>query len=389
MAKQENIPKLRFGEFDESWRQVKLGEILSIGNGRDYKHLKPGNVPVYGTGGYMLSVDKALYTGETVFIGRKGTIDKPFYFNGAFWTVDTLFYTKDFKGVIPKFTFSVFQNINWKIYNEATGVPSLSKGTIEKINVAIPNTQEQQKIAAFLSSVDKKIALLTEKKAKLSEYKKGVMQQLFNGTFVKQESDGNTVFIPPTLRFKADNGSEFPDWEEKSLSLVSSITMGTSPSSSAYNEEGIGLPLLQGNADINNRLSAPRIFTNEITKECHCGDILLSVRAPVGTVAKSQHNACIGRGIAAIKALRNHYQEFIYQLMMYFEPRWDSLSQGSTFEAVNSKDIKGFILKVPSYNEQIKIANFLSLIDKKIELANTELKKAQQWKKGLLQQMFV
>ena len=97
------VPKLRFKEFSGEWEEKKLGEIFKIGSGKDYKHLNKGDVPVYGTGGYMTSVDQYLYDGESVCIGRKGTIDKPRFIDGKFWTVDTLFYTHSFKGVKPKF----------------------------------------------------------------------------------------------------------------------------------------------------------------------------------------------------------------------------------------------------------------------------------------------
>ena len=221
-------PALRFKADDRSefpdWEEKRLGDVATIGNGRDYKHLSDGDIPVFGTGGYMTSVDEYLHDGETVFIGRKGTINKPYMFNGKFWTVDTLFYTKEFKGILPKFVYAIFQKINWSLYNEATGVPSLSKGIINKIRLNLPTLPEQQKIASFLSKVDEKIALLTEKKDKLTEYKKGVMQQLFNGRW--EEQQGQLTFIPPTLRFKADDGSEFPDWEEVVLGELCKINTG-------------------------------------------------------------------------------------------------------------------------------------------------------------------
>ena len=90
---------------DIEWKMVKLEDILRIGNGRDYKHLKSGDIPVYGTGGYMCSVSEYLYEGETVCIGRKGTIDVPQFHSGKIWTVDTLFYTHSFNGVYPKFIY--------------------------------------------------------------------------------------------------------------------------------------------------------------------------------------------------------------------------------------------------------------------------------------------
>ncbi len=171
--------EIRFPGFSGEWEEKKLGEVLKIGNGKDYKHLDSGDIPVFGTGGYMLSVNKALYSGESVLIGRKGTIDKPFYFNGDFWTVDTLFYTHSFNNVIPKFINLVFQQINWKKHNEASGVPSLSKTTIEKIKISVPSLPEQQKIASFLSSIDDLIEAKSREIEKVERWKKGVMQRLF------------------------------------------------------------------------------------------------------------------------------------------------------------------------------------------------------------------
>ena len=175
--------KLRFkdenGKEYPDWEEKKLGEVLKIGSGKDYKHLEKGTIPVFGTGGYMLSVNKFLHSGETVFIGRKGTIDKPFYFNGEFWTVDTLFYTHTFKNAIPKFIYCVFQQINWKLHNEASGVPSLSKSTIEKLKFDFPCVPEQQKIANFLSGIDGKIENVKGELVKTQEFKKGLLQQMF------------------------------------------------------------------------------------------------------------------------------------------------------------------------------------------------------------------
>ncbi|HIF0226174.1 TPA: restriction endonuclease subunit S [Legionella anisa] len=180
-AEGETIPKLRFPEFQATheWKIKQLGNCFCIGNGRDYKHLLKGNIPVYGTGGYMLSVDDYLHDGESVCIGRKGTIDKPMFLTGKFWTVDTLFYTHSFKECLPKFIYLIFQNIPWLNYNAASGVPSLSKTTIERIEISIPGLQEQQKIADFLFSIDTLIAMQNKKIDALKNHKKGLMQQLF------------------------------------------------------------------------------------------------------------------------------------------------------------------------------------------------------------------
>ena len=163
----------------EEWEEKSIGNILTIGSGRDYKHLNYGNVPVFGTGGLMTFVDSFLHQGETVCIGRKGTIDKPMYYNGDIWTVDTLFYTHTFIESIPKFVYYVFQSINWKQHNEASGVPSLSKSTIEQILINVPSVAEQTKIANFLSAIDEKIALVSNQIQDTQEYKKGLLQQMF------------------------------------------------------------------------------------------------------------------------------------------------------------------------------------------------------------------
>jgi len=171
---------LRFPEFTEEWNREKIVSILTIGSGKDYKHLSKGTIPVFGTGGYMASVDDFLYEGESVCIGRKGTINKPLYFNGKFWTVDTLFYTHSFKNVLPKFVYNIFEQINWLKYNEASGVPSLSKSTIEQIDINIPCVEEQQKIATFLSLIDERIQTQNKIIEQLETLIKGLCQNLAN-----------------------------------------------------------------------------------------------------------------------------------------------------------------------------------------------------------------
>ena len=118
-AEGETVPKLRFSVFRDAgeWEETSMGKVLSIGSGKDYKHLSLGKIPVYGTGGYMLSVDDYLYDGESVCIGRKGTIDKPIFLSGKFWTVDTLFYTHSFKKCLPRFIYAYSQIIYWKDFN--------------------------------------------------------------------------------------------------------------------------------------------------------------------------------------------------------------------------------------------------------------------------------
>ena len=173
-------PKIRFKGYTEDWEQRKLGEVIEACSGRDYKHLEDGDIPVYGRGGYMLSVSEALSEDEdAIGIGRKGTIDKPYILKAPFWTVDTLFYC------IPKgdydlnFVFDIFQNVNWKAMDESTGVPSLSKSAINKVEILAPTLEEQEKIGNYFSTFDHLITLHQRKCDELKKIKKFMLQNMF------------------------------------------------------------------------------------------------------------------------------------------------------------------------------------------------------------------
>lgn len=250
-------------------------------------------------------------------------------------------------------------NMNTEILNELPLMTASSK-------------QEEDRIAQILSTWDKAISVTEKLLANSQRQKKALMQQLLTGN----------------KRLLDENGGRFiGEWCTCTLSEVAHIIMGSSPKSEAYNDNGLGLPLIQGNADIKCRVSCPRVYTSDITKECAPGDILLSVRAPVGTVALSQHKACIGRGISAIKSKRKMSQSFLYQWFLWFEPKWCYLSQGSTFESINSDDIKTLKLSVPNFEEQQKIAAVLSAADAEISTLEKKLACLKEEKKALMQQL--
>jgi len=240
-------------------------------------------------------------------------------------------------------------------------------GSYKNLLLPLPPLPEQKKIAEILSTWDRAIEVVERLIENSQAQKKALMQQLLTGKKRLPGFDG--------------------EWETKTLSQIALIIMGSSPKSTAYNDKKFGLPLLQGNADIKNRVSAPRTYTSQITKECLEKDILLSVRAPVGEVSRSIHNACIGRGISAIRAKENAVQKYLYQWLLYFEPKWAKLSQGSTFEAVNSNDIKSLKISVPSKGEQDKIAAVLSCADWEIEILQSQLQKLKSEKSALMQQL--
>lgn len=172
-------PALRFPGFTGEWEEKKLGECFEIGSGRDYKHLSSGDIPVYGSGGYMCSVNDYLFNGDSACIGRKGTINNPLLLHGKFWTVDTLFYTFNYINTSAYFVYLLFQNIDWMKHNEAGGVPSLSKTIINTISVVLPKPDEQQKIVECISSIEDIIMNESKKVEILKNHKKGLMQQLY------------------------------------------------------------------------------------------------------------------------------------------------------------------------------------------------------------------
>ena len=178
----ETVPRMRLPGFTGAWEQRKLGELVDVCSGRDYKHLSEGTIPVYGTGGYMLSVNDALsYDRDAIGIGRKGTIDRPYILKAPFWTVDTLFYAIPREKVDLNYAFDIFQNIDWKKKDESTGVPSLSKTAINDIDVLAPKHDEQQIIGQFFAAIDHLITLHQRKLEKVQKIKQGMMQQLLTG----------------------------------------------------------------------------------------------------------------------------------------------------------------------------------------------------------------
>ncbi|MEI6131967.1 MAG: restriction endonuclease subunit S [Bacillota bacterium] len=174
------VPEIRFVGFTDAWEQRKLREVVDVRGGKDYKHLSEGDIPVYGTGGYMLSVNEALsYKEDAIGIGRKGTIDKPYILKAPFWTVDTLFYAIPREKYDLDFAFDLFQNINWKKKDESTGVPSLSKTAINEIDVIVPKENEQKVVGSYFAKIDNLITLHQRKYEKLLNIKKACLEKMF------------------------------------------------------------------------------------------------------------------------------------------------------------------------------------------------------------------
>lgn len=181
---EEKFKSSELGELPEHWEVVVLGDILEVSYGKNQKNveIEEGDIPILGTGGLIGYASEPLYSKPSVLIGRKGTIDKPQFIDKPFWTIDTLFYTKiNEKVAYPMFLYYVFTTINWKKYNEATGVPSLSAKNISQINIKLPPLQEQKEMASIIESISLKEGIEKDKLKGLIQLKNGLMQQLLTG----------------------------------------------------------------------------------------------------------------------------------------------------------------------------------------------------------------
>jgi type I restriction enzyme S subunit len=359
-------PKLRFKGFSGAWDSCKLEDVLKIQSGKDYKHLSKGNIPVYGTGGYMLSVSDYLYDGESVCIGRKGTINKPIFLNGKFWTVDTLFYTNSFVNVIPKFVFYVFQTINWLKYNEATGVPSLSKNTLYSIAVDLPNLAEQQKIADFLSLVDVKIEKLGTKIELLKTYKKGMMQKIFSQKF----------------RFKQDDGSDYPDWEEKKLGEVADCwdNLRAPLNEKERNTLKGNIPYCGANG-ILDYINKYQIDDNIILLAEDGGHFNEYETKPI---AYRMSGKCwVNNHAHILKAKQSYDQDLLFFLLEHKNIL--SFLSGGTRQKLNKSEMLKIPMNLPKdFSEQQKIATLLSSLDQQIDLLTQQHTLLIQQKKSYL-----
>lgn len=185
----------------------------------------------------------------------------------------------------------------------------------------------------------------------------------------------------PDIRFKGFTEA----WEQRKLGDVTQIIMGQSPDGSTYSEKPKDYILVQGNSDIKDGWVEPRLWTTQMTKKADVGDLIMSVRAPAGSMGKTAYNVVIGRGVAAIKG-----NEFIFQSLIKkdIEGFWKKITTGSTFESLNSNDIKNSNLLVPVNEEQIKIGQYFSQLDNLITLHQRECDQLKELKKSMLKKMF-
>ena len=349
-----NVPNLRFPEFSGEWENCQIANILSIGSGRDYKHLEKGNIPVFGTGGYMTSVNECIYDGETTFIGRKGSINKPFYYNGKFWTVDTLFYTHSFNKTTPKFVYCLFQTINWLRYNEASGVPSLSKDTIEKIKVFIPQLDEQRKISEMLSVIDERIATQNKIIEDLKKLKSAIYQEIFSNL---QGEECSLLDLAEIIKGQQINGSELSNSGKYYV-----MNGGIAPSGyyDSYNTEADTISISEGG----NSCGYVQYNSSEFWSGGHCYTLRIKPTSSIAT-------------------------HFLFHYLKWKEPDIMALRIGSGLPNIQKKDLSKISIIVPTLDKQLQLTVLLSAFKKKIENEEMYVANLDKQKQYLLQQMFI
>ena len=353
-----------------------MGELVDVCSGRDYKHLSEGAIPVYGTGGYMLSVSEALsYDKDAIGIGRKGTIDKPYILNAPFWTVDTLFYAIPKEKVDLNFAFDIFQNIKWKKKDESTGVPSLSRTAINEIHILVPQYDEQQVLGQLFYGIDRLIALHQRKLDKMKELKKAFLNLIFSQklrfygfteswelrklkdiTYPAGEKNREDLpldsysitnehgFIPQDERF--ENGGTMREADKKMYYIVS-------PHSFAYNPARINIGSI-GYQNTDKNVIVSSLY--EVFKTSDDVDDRL-----LWHWFKSSY----------FQKLIEQFQEGGVRLYFYY----DKLYMGT--------------LSLPSFEEQHKIGKYLDTYDNLITLRQEKINQLTKLKTTFLKNMFL
>ena len=377
MEEKKLVPKLRFPGFTEPWEQRKLGEMASFSKGNGYfkSDLKSTGIPiilygrlytkyetvikdidtfadakegaVYSLGGEVI-VPASGETAEEISIAS--VVQNPGVLLGGDLNI-----IRPTENLLPSFLALSISNgsAHRAMSKRAQGksVVHLHNEDLAQIDLKYPSVEEQSKITACINWVDNLITLHQRKLEHLKLKKKSLLQKLF-------PKEGE---VYPELRFPG-----FTDpWEQRKLADIANIIMGQSPSSQNYTDNPNDNILVQGNADLIDGQVVPRLWTKEITKSIDAGNIVMTVRAPVGDVAKTAYKVVLGRGVAGIKG-----DEYIYQflLKLKYNHYWRSLSSGSTFESINSNDIKNLIIDIPCDEERTKIRNLLSTTDTLITL---------------------
>ena len=376
----EDLPDL-----DGEWEMKRLGDICSIRNQKvlpsnidpdtlcvelDHIGQYNGQLLKYSTAQYSTSLKYRFFAGDILF-GRLRSYLRKFWHadQDGICTTEIWPLVAHPERVDSGFLYAIIQSdqfIEASRISYGTHMPRSDWNVMRNFEVNLPPLTEQRAIAEVLSDVDGLIQSLDALIAKKRAIKQAAMQQLLTGK----------------TRLPGFSG----EWAEKPLVDLAALTMGQSPPSKFYNLQGSGLPLIQGNADIEDRRTIDRVWTTQASKHCDAGDLILTVRAPVGTVAIARKEACLGRGVCGLKPVGDC--AFLFHALVHAEGRWQIIEQGSTFTAANSEQVEQFRLRVPSdENEQTAIATILSDMDAEIAALERRRDKTRAIKQGMMQQL--
>lgn len=403
------VPKLRFPEFKGNWEKKKIGEVCEVSSGGTPSRSKPnywnGNIPWVST--TLIDFNIINRTDEYITddglknssakIFPKGTLLMAMYGQGktrgktAILGIDAS--TNQACGAIipnlkllnPTFLFQDLCN-RYDIIRDSSnqgGQENLSGTIIKSFSVTYPSLPEQQKIASFLTSVDERLTLLAQQKEKLELYKKGVMQQIF----------------AQKLRFKDENGNNYPDWEEKKLENIATYRRGSFPQPYGlpkWYDDINGTPFVQVyDVDDNFRLkNKTKQKISDLAKPqsvfVQKGSIIITIQGSIGRIAITQYDSYVDRTLLIFQKFNCELDKvfFVYSLFLLFEYE-KTIAVGGTIKTITKEKINDFEINLPCLEEQQKIASFLSAIDIQIEGVSKKIEQTKMFKKGLLQQMFV
>lgn len=382
---EKRVPQLRFPEFTDDWEQRKVFDVAPLQRGFDLPStdIKNGKYPVVMSNGIGAYHSEYKAEGPGVVTGRSGTIGKLHYIKEKYWPHNTTLWVTNFKGNNPKFIYYMFQCLDLSRFGTGSGVPTLNRNDVHDDVVSIPSGSEQIMISEYLTTLDHLITLHQRKLEKLKKLKKGLVQKLFS----------------QKVRFKADDGSEFPEWEEKKLGELGTFIKGAALSKADISEYGSPF-ILYGELYTTYKEVAYNIQrrTQAIVdkKYYSCiGDVVIPTS---GESAEEISTAtCVMVPNVILGGDLNIFRSDIVdgRIMSYIlnhQVKWKiaMIAQGKSIVHIQAKQLSNIYVKYPvSKVEQQKIADCLSLLDDVIEKQKVTLAAWEEMKKGLLQQMFV
>ena len=332
----------------------KIGDILTLQRGYDLpaSKMEGGNVAVVGSNGIIGYHNIVKYDAPCIIVGRSGSVGKVRYYSIPTWPHNTALFVKDFKGNDPLYLYYFLKNLHLdeKFSKSSSVVPSLDRNIVHSLHVQFQeDINEQKNIAKILSAFDIKIALNRQ----INDNLEAMARQLYDYWFVQfdfpnengkpYKSNGGKMVWNEKLKRNIPN-----KWNNGILSNIANITMGQSPDGSSYNENGNGTIFYQGSTDFGIRFPSIRKYTTAPSRFAKKGDILMSVRAPVGAMNIANNDCCIGRGLTSLSSKvgsTTHLYYILDDLRMKFE---NINSAGTTFGALTKDGLYGLPVVVPS-----------------------------------------